>query len=108
MVVHYVLLWYDVYHLAVRRDDNGLGGLYHPVHVGLCNLPVLYGYDAVAVEGADVAAGNAAVHAVNIAAGHELGLFGGPLYGLDRALYVPHHPLPQALRGVAAAAYALR
>ena len=50
----------------------------------------------------DVAARNAGVHRLDLAAGHELGLFHGLAYGLNRLVDVDHHALAQTIGGTRA------
>ena len=62
------------------------------------SLPEI-GDDAAAVDAADVAAGDAGVHAGDLDAGHLLGLADRLLDGLDGGVDVDHHAAPQPARG---------
>ncbi len=97
-----VFLRQHVQDLLVGRDGDRLGGVDHPLHVALHHLFVLDGHDAVRIEAAYVAAGDAGVHRMDFAARHELRFFDRALDGLDGGFDVHHHALLQAARRVAA------
>src|SRR5690606_27394963 len=88
-----IFLRQDVQHFLVGRDGYCLGGVDDTLQVGTIHFTVADGDDAVAVEAADVAAGNTHVHRMNLAAGHELGFFNGALDGLDGGFDIHHDPL---------------
>ena len=69
----------------------------HPVHVALGHLPVADGDDAVGIQAADVAAGDAGIDLVDVAARHQLRLLDRALDGGDRGLDVDDHALLQPL-----------
>ena len=98
LIVDHVLLRQDVQHLAVHRDRDRLGGLDHPRDVGLADLLVLDRDDAVAVEPADVGAGDRGEHRRDLAAGHVLGLVDRGADRAHRGVDVDHHATAQALR----------
>jgi len=79
-----VFLRQYVQDFLIRRDGHGLGGVDDALHIALHHLFVLDGHDAVRIEAAHVAAGDAGVHRVDFAACHELGFFHRALDGLHR------------------------
>ena len=95
LVVHNVFLRQDVDHLAVRRNGHGPRRVQSALDVALGNFAALDGNDAVAVDAHDMAAGNAHVDRVDLAAGHELRVFHCLADGLHGLLDVDHHALAQ-------------
>ena len=86
----------------VRGNRDRPGGVDDPIHVGLTHLPILDGGDAVGTQATDMAAGDARVDRVDLAAGHQLRLFDGALYGLNRGLDIHHHAALEAPGGMGA------
>ena len=84
LAVDAVFLGQDVQHLMIRRDGHGARGFNHAVDVHLGNFAILDGHHAVRVDALDMAARNAGEHLVNLAVGHQLGLFQRALDGLYR------------------------
>ena len=102
LVVDHVLLGQHVEHLLVggyrhgpRRVEDALEILGH-------HLLILDRHDSVGVQAADVGAGDADVHRMNLAAGHELRLIDGALDRLHRGVDVDDHTLFHALGRVRA------
>ena len=60
----------------------------HTIHVTAADFLVADCNDAVGVQAADMATGDSGVNRVDLAAGHELGLFDSTLYRLDGGLDV--------------------
>ncbi len=83
-------------------NRHRLGRIDHAIDVAAGHFLVADGDDAVRVEAAHVAAGDAGVHRVNLAARHQLGFFDRALDRLHRRLDVDHHALLEAARGVRA------
>ena len=81
---------HDVDDLVVLGDLDAPGRVDDPGHVLLRDLPVLAGHGdhPPAVERPHVGARNPHPGAGNLHAGHDFGLFGGPLDGLDRGVDV--------------------
>jgi hypothetical protein len=98
LVVDDEFLRQDVQDLLVRRDRHRAGGVDDPVDVRLHHLVLLDGGDAVGVQAADMAAGDAGMHRVDLAAGHQLGLLDRALDGLHRGLDIHDDALLQAVR----------
>ena len=90
--------------LLVGGDRDRLGRIDHVLDVAVADLLVAHAHDAVGVEAAHVAAGDAGVHRVDLAAGHELGFLHGALDRLHRRLDVDDHALLQPARGLRAQA----
>ena len=101
LAVHREVPRHDVDDLMVLGDLDAPGRVDDPGDVLLGDLPVLagHGHDAPAVEGPDVGARNAHPGARNLHAGHDLGLFGGPLDRLDRGVDVDDVALAGAAVG---------
>ena len=97
-----VFLRQHVQDFLIGGDGHRLGGVDHALDVALHHLLVLDRDDAVRIEAAHVAAGDAGIHRVDLAAGHELGFLDRALNGLHGGLDVDHHALLQAARGMAA------
>ena len=81
-----------------------LGRLDHVLDVGVRDLAVADRDHAVGVQAPDVAAGDAGVDRVDLAAGHQLGLLDRALDGLHGRFDVDDHALLQAARGLRAQA----
>ena len=86
----------DMDDFAVHGDGDGLGGVDDAAHVLLGDFAVLDGDHALGVEALDVAAGDTGIDRLDLAAGHQLGLFDGLADGGDRALDVDDDPFAQA------------
>ena len=93
--------------LLVRGDGHRLGRIDHVLDVAVGDFLVAHADDAVRVEAAHMAAGDAGEHRVDLAAGHELGLLDRALDGLHRGLDVDHDAFLQAARGLRAEAQQL-
>ncbi len=96
LVIDHVFLRKDMQHLLIGRNRHGLAGIQYPLDIGLDDLTVTDGNDAVGIEAADVVAGQTREYRVDLAAGHELGFFYGALDRLDGGLDVDHYALLQA------------
>ena len=88
--------------LLVRRYGNGTRGIDHPLDILRHDFLVTDGDDAMRVQAADMAAGDTGIHRVDLATGHELGLFDGTLYGMHRRLDVDDDAFFQPPRGMRA------
>ena len=88
----------DVQDLLVGRDRHRLRRVDHAVDVAGCDFLVADRDDAVRVQAAHVAAGDAGVHRVDLAAGHQLGFFDRALDRLHGRVDVDDHALLQAAR----------
>ena len=84
--------------LLVGGNRHGLGRVDHVLHVHIADLAIADRHHAVRVQAAHMAAGDAGVHRVDLAAGHQLGLFDGALDRLHGGFDVHHHALLQAAR----------
>ena len=84
--------------LLVGGNRHGLGGVDHMLDVAVGDLAVADGHDAVGVEAAHMAAGDAGEHRVDLAPGHELGFLDRALDRLHRGLDVDHDALLEAPR----------
>jgi hypothetical protein len=83
----------------VVRDVDGLGRLDDAAHVDRRHLAVVaHDHHAGGVLAADVAAGDAGVHALDLAGGHHLGLAQRLLDALYRGVDVHHHAALEAMR----------
>ena len=102
------LLRQHVQDLLVGGDGDRLGRIDHVLDVAVGDLRSRIADHAVGVEAAHVAAGDAGVHRVDLAAGHELGFLHRALDRLHRRLDVDHHAFLQAARGLRAQADAPR
>ncbi len=102
LAVDDVFLRQDVQDLLVGRDRDRLGRIDHALDIALHHLLVLDGDDAVRIEAAHVAAGDAGIHRVNLAARHQFGFFHRALDGLHGGFDVDHHAFLQAARRMAA------
>ena len=96
------LLGEDVQDLLVGRDRHRARGVDDAIDVAVGDLAVADRDDPVRIEAADMAAGDPGIDRSDLAAGHELGLFDGPLYGLHRGLDVDHDALSEAARRIGA------
>ena len=102
LAVDDVFLRQHVQDLLIRRNGDRLGRIDDAFDIALHHFLVLDGDDAVRIEAAHVAAGDAGVHRVNFTARHQFGLFHGPLDRLHRGFDVHHDALLQAARRMAA------
>jgi len=102
LAVDDVFLRQHVQDLLIGGNGDRLGRIDHPLHVALHHLLVLDGDDAVRVEAADVAAGDAGIHRMNFASRHQLGLFHRALDRLHGRFDVDHDPFFEAPRRMAA------
>ena len=93
LIVDDELLRQDVQDLLIRRDGHGAGGIDDAVHVQLGHFVVANGDNAVGIEAADMATGDAGINRTDLAAGHQFGLFDRALYRLHRGFDVDHHAL---------------
>src|SRR5690606_2325392 len=73
------------------------GGFDDTGHVRLCHFLVLDGDHAAGVDAANVAAGDAGVHAGNLAVSHQLGLPERLLDALHGRVDVDHHAALEAI-----------
>ena len=80
-----------VQNLLVGGDRDRLGRVDHVLDIAVRDLLVADRDDAVGVEAAHVAAGDAGVDRVDLAAGHQLGLFDRALDRLHGRLDIDHH-----------------
>ena len=96
LIVHNIFLRQNVDHFAVGGNIDGPGRIQRPVNIALRHFAAADGNDAVAVDAVDMAAGNAHVDGVNLAAGHEFGSLNGRTDGTHRLLNVDHYPLAHA------------
>ena len=97
-----VFLRQHVQDLLIGGNRHRLGRVDHALDIALHHFLVLDRDDAVRVQAAHVAAGDAGVHRMDLAARHELGLFHRALDGLHGGLDVDHHALLQAARRMGA------
>ena len=102
LAVDDVFLRQHVQDLLIGGDGDRLGRIDHALDIALHHLLVLDGDDAVRIEAAHVAAGDAGVDRVNFAARHQFRFLHGALDGLHRGFDVDHHAFLQAARRVAA------
>jgi len=86
--------------LLIRRDRHRPGGIDDPVEVRLGHLAVLDGGDPVGTQAADMAAGDTGMNGMDLAAGHQLRLFHGPLDGLDSRFNIDYDPAFEAPGGM--------
>ena len=91
-----VFLRQHVQDLLIGRDGDRLGGIDHALDIALHHLLVLDGDDAVRIEAAHVAAGDAGIHRMNFTARHQFGFFHRALDGLHGGFDVHHHAFLQA------------
>ena len=98
------LLRQHVQDLLIRRDRHRLGGIDHVVDIPVAHLLVAHTHDAVGVEAAHVAAGDAGEHRVDLAARHELCFLHRALDRLHRGFDVHDDALFQSPRGLGAEA----
>src|SRR5690606_9734174 len=96
LVIDDVFLGQDVQHLLVGRNGHRLGGVQYPVDIRLHYLALADGDDAMGVHAADMVAGDAGEHRVDLAACHQLRLFDGALDGLHGGLDIHHDALLHA------------
>jgi hypothetical protein len=102
LVIDQELLRDDVQDLLVGRDGNGARGVDDALDVAGRDLALANRDDAVRVQAAHVAAGDARVDVADLAAGHQLGFLDRALDRQHGGLDVDHHALLQAARGMAA------
>ena len=98
VVVDQILLWQHMQHALIGRNRNSLSSVQHALDVLLAHLAITNRHDAVGVEAADVAAGDACIDCANLAARHQLGFFDGTLNRLHGRLNVDDNALLQAAR----------
>src|SRR3990167_1262903 len=91
-----VFLRQDVENFLVRRDGYSLGGVDDALQIGAVHFAVADGDDAVAVQAANVAAGDADINRVDLAAGHEFCFLDRALDGLHGGFDVHHNALLEA------------
>jgi hypothetical protein len=84
--------------LLVGRDGDRLGRVDHVLDIGGLDFLVADRNHAVRVEAAHVAASDARVDRVDLAAGHQLGFLDGALYRLHRRFDVDHHTALETAR----------
>src|SRR6202041_1227112 len=102
LAVDDVFLRQHVQDLLIGGGGNRLGRVNDAVDIALHHLLVLDGDDAVRIEAAHVAAGDAGVHRVNFAARHQFGFFHGALNGLHGGFDVDHHAFFKSARRMTA------
>ncbi len=90
----------DVQDLLVGGDGHGARRVDDPLHVAGGHFLVADSDDAMGIQAADMTAGDARVDRVDLAAGHQLGLFHGALNGMHRGFDIHHHTLLEAARGM--------
>ena len=95
LVINYLFLRLNMDDLAVGRNGNSPGSVEGALYIALCNLAALDGNDTVAVDAHNMAASNANIHRMYLAASHELRVFHSLADGLDSLLNIDHHPLAQ-------------
>ena len=88
----------DVQDLLVGRNRHGARRIDHAIDVIGRHFLVADRDDAVRVETAHMTAGNARVHRMNFATGHQLGFFDGALNRLHGGLDIHHHAFLQTAR----------
>src|SRR5690606_27094606 len=94
----------DVQDLLVGRNRDRPRGIDHALDVFRSHFLVANRDDAVRVEAAHVAAGNARVGGMNLATRHQLRFFDGALYRLHGRFDVDDDPSLQSPRGMRAEA----
>jgi hypothetical protein len=99
LVVDDVFLRQDVDHLAITGQRDRLGLFEHALDVFIGDLAVVDGSDAFLVHAAHVAARDAGVDRLDLAAGHRLGLVDRRANRLDGRLDVNDDALLQTLGG---------
>ena len=82
LVIDHIFLGQDVQHFLIGGNGHRLRRVQHPLEVGRLHLTITNRHNAVRVQAADVTAGYAHVHRVDLAARHQLRLFHGALDGL--------------------------
>ena len=92
------LLRQDVQDFLIGRDRHRLGGFDHPFDIAGGDFLVLDRHHAVRVEALDVAAGDAGVHILDLAVGHQLDFLDHPADGVHRLLDINDDALLQAAR----------
>ena len=102
LVVDDIFLRYHVDEVPVRGNGHRLGRVDGPRDVVLPHLFVPDRHHAVAVEALDVGPRDPRQAARDLDARHQLRLFQGLLYGIDRAVDVDDDPFAQARRRVGA------
>ena len=90
--------------LLVRGNRDGLGRVDHVLDVAVAHFLVADRDHAVRVQAAHVAAGDAGIHRMDLAARHQLGFFDRALDRLHGRLDIDHHAFLQAARRVRAQA----
>ncbi len=98
LIVDHELLRQHVDDLPVHRQRDRARGVDHALDVGGGDLAVLDRHDAVAVEAADVRAGDPGEDRVDLAAGHQLGFADRLADRFDRGVDIDDHALAQTLR----------
>ena len=93
LMINDVLLRKDVQNLLIGGDVHGLSSVEHALDVRGGHFLVPDRHDAVGIQGANVAASDARVDRINLAASHELRLFHGALDGVHGGLDVHHNAL---------------
>ena len=98
LLVDDVVLRQHVQDLAVLRDVDRTCGVEHPRDVALPHFLVLHRHHALRIEAADVSAGDARVHRLDLAARHQLRFLDGAPDRGDGRLDVDHHAFAQPAR----------
>src|SRR3990167_4193553 len=91
------LLLEDMQDLLVARQADRAGGFDHPVDVGGRDFLLLDFHHTARIDAADMAAGDAGMHLVDLAIGHQLGLLQRALDCAHRGFDVDHHALLHAV-----------
>jgi len=86
-----------VKHTLISGYRDGSGSIDHPVEITVGHFTFTDRNDAMRIQAAYVAAGNACIDRVNLTASHQLGFFDRMLDGLHRGFDVDHHTFLQAV-----------
>ena len=90
LIIDHEFLRQYVQNFLVSRNRNCLRCINHSINVAIAYLLVSNSNDAVRVQAANVAAGNAGIHRMYVASRHQLRFFNRSLYAVNCRFDVDH------------------